>query len=923
MGDRFFEPRKLFLYALLAATSMTSSGFSNAQGANPKEALMLRRITEYWKDGDYATVKAQVIDFLERNPESSLQDHLNAMLGDLYFQERNFQQALTTYGLIENPEIQEKTFFNHLQAHFEMRDYVAVMQKAGEHIKEHRGSNSLLDTKVRYLLAESCFRHALKCKDLEQKVFYLKMAKPHYKMLTQTKYGDRTLFPLAEIHRLLREDDRAASLYFNLAKKYPEHAERFLFQAAILQIKENKPEAAKTFKQVYDMGGKRSRLAAFNRLILLYQTEKYETFLTFHKDVISLMPEQKVALLNFYEGRCLYALGDYQQAILPLESFISATQGKSKELKTAFLLLVNCSRYLKDVALVERTLSSYKTAFPNDSEVPKVLMVHAQMCRESGDFAQALADLKVLTSEYPNHEEAEAVMYDYGLLLSQTDRWGQAREMFLSFVEKYPQSEKRTTAWRHLLNCSIEELRSPDQQNPNTAREAFITVLKHALEDGNVLSAREEQQYSLLMMKCLCELDRHEETIPMLTKYVTDVTDQKFLAEAHLLLAICHQKLDSNLALFIEHGESALKENPELTDNHVLHLELYNAYLTRSDSDENVDQANYLERSAEHLFASGAWKDRSIKLDNHLWLANHFYKGAKEGCKNDLEKAHLLFANLLGTQENEGGLNISSDSLYLEAEVLKFAHLLEIGRQTKEQIALLEKLVRKQEESNKLPWKLKRRTALELAKAYEAAGESQRALSNYQSLIKTDSRPGSLVTNTAQLHAANLEYQLFSPQQRSSKSPEMVAVLHTLKDLQIQKKLLAEPIHLEAALRYAEIRSSLSEQSNQTKNTHFFYKRMFEDFHNMDDPITKEYTKMREANPEHNALFGAYMRYLDAQMLRCHAESARSENLLSKAMGFEREAMDILNELSRHEEYLKPYLLERVQKTKAAVAQNL
>ena len=921
MAERFFEARKLALYTLLAAISLASFGEANVQSSNPKEALMLRRITEYWKDGDYATVKRQVIDFLEKNPNTPLHDHLHAMLGDLYFQERNFRQALATYDLIGDPEIRDKTFFNHLQAHFELRDYLSVVKKAETYLKESKGANSPIELKVRYLLAEAAFRQALNSKEMDQKIFYLKIAKPHYKILTQTKYSERALFPLAEIHRLLREDERAASLYLSLAQKYPEHRERFLFQAAILQIKDNKQEAINTFEKVHEMGGKRSRLAAFNQLILLYQSEKYEEFLAYHQKVIALMPDDKVPLLNFYEGRCYYYLGDYNQAVMPLENYVTNTKGRTKELKTAYLLLVNCSRYTKDVSLLERTLFSYKSTFPKDNEVPKVLMIHAQMCRESGDFAQALSDLKTLMSDYPNYQEAEEVMYDYALLLSQMDKWMESKETFLSFLDKYPKSKRKNGAWRHLLNCSIEEIKNPSQPSSVQSKESFVKILQQALEKDKILNEREKQQYSLVLMKCQCELERYEQVIPMLSQYLVDTVDQALLAEAHLLMAICQQRVNSDLGQFILHAEKALSLNPKLSERNILHLELFNAYLTKGLTAQDQGNRDYFYRhAASHLFASNAWKDRSIKLDNYLWLVNHFYQLGREGNSADFEKARILFHDLLGIEEGKNSLNIASDSLYLEAEVLKYAHLLEMNHRRKDQISVLEMLVRKQEELSQLPWKLKRRAVLELARAYEMEGEYQNALNSYRHLVKTGDKFSSMVTNTAQLHLAKLEYNLLKPQQRNGQSPEVISILHTLKDLQIQKKLTAEPLHLEAALRYAEIRGSLSDSGNEAKNGFFFYKRMYEDFNNKEDPLTEEYTLQREKNPDKDAIFNTYMRYLDGQMLKTQAEMARADKQSDKSLQLEEEAVRVFDKLLQNEESLKPYLLDRVKRAKVELA---
>jgi hypothetical protein len=46
MGEQFFQPRKMTLHAILTALLLTSAGYSDTASATPKEALMLRRITE-------------------------------------------------------------------------------------------------------------------------------------------------------------------------------------------------------------------------------------------------------------------------------------------------------------------------------------------------------------------------------------------------------------------------------------------------------------------------------------------------------------------------------------------------------------------------------------------------------------------------------------------------------------------------------------------------------------------------------------------------------------------------------------------------------------------------------------------------------------------------------------------------------------
>lgn len=923
MRGRFFNHR---VCTFLVAISLAGTGFGEAYGANPKESLMLRRIYEYWKDGDYVTVKKQIEDFLDKNPSTSLHDHLNAMLGDIYFQEHNYRQALATYDLIGTLEIREKTFFNQLQAHFEMKDYLPVVERGELYLKERKGLDTEESTRIRYLVAEACFRHALKTGEVEEKQSYLKMAKPHYKILTQSRFSDRVLFPLAEIHRLLREDDRAAALYLTLAQKFPENRERFLFQAAILQIKLDKKQAIQTFSKIHEMGGKRSRLAAFNRLILLYQNKNYDEFLKVYPLTIQLMPQDKVQLLQFYEGRCHYALSDYGNAIAPLEAFATEAKGRSKELKTSLLLLVNCARFLKDIPLLERTLYTFKTNFPKEVEMPQILQVHSLMCRESGNLVQAITDLKTVLTDYPSCKEIESVLYDYALLLTQTDQWIEARESFLGFLDKYPQSEKKNSAWRHLLNCCIEEMRSPTQIASDHTKETFIHLLKEALKQDQVLNLAEKRHYALVMLRCQYDLGQYEEALPVLQQYITDQTDPDVVAQAHLLYALCEHQLNGETPRFIQHAEKALALNPKLPEMCSLHVELFNAYLSKASSiEDKSEQKQFFSSAADHLFASNAWKEKAIKTENFLWMANHYFMLAKMGNGEAYEKARVLYAHLIGWDEENGTINIGNDSLYLENEVLKLAQILDQFNQTKKEVQLLEILVKKQEDSEHLlPWKMKRRAVLELAKAYEKEEQYQNAINSYQNIIRTkEAGTSSFVTDTARLQLAKMEYRMLKPQQRNAESAEIAQILHTLKDLQIQKKIASEPIHLEAALQYAEMRTHLSDKNSYVKNGIFFFTRMHDDFNSVQDPVSEEYNNLRSRYADKNGLFQAYMKYVDVQILKYQAMLAREELRKDKAVQCEEEALEILNNLLKNEEQLKPYLLDRVKRAKMEISKRI
>ena len=104
-------------FAFAAATLITSLAPLSArdqvkilslQPQSDEEAFLVRRIAEFWKDGDYQIVQSQIMTFLEKYPDSQLKDHLKGILGDLYLQKDNYDHALSLYSEIGNRECARK-----------------------------------------------------------------------------------------------------------------------------------------------------------------------------------------------------------------------------------------------------------------------------------------------------------------------------------------------------------------------------------------------------------------------------------------------------------------------------------------------------------------------------------------------------------------------------------------------------------------------------------------------------------------------------------------------------------------------------------------------------------------------------------------------------------------------------------------------
>lgn len=418
----FFSSRyTLALTSLCALQGGISPVF--ADGKNIEEAFFLRHIAETWKAGKYADVKQQILTFLEKENSSSLRDPLQAMLGDIAFQEGNYTEALAAYGQIQGEEFKEKTLLNHLDALFQVNEYAPLLDQASAYLEKNREPDEKT-AHVRFLQAEVHFREAIQSQDLSQKESLLQEAKSHYELLQDTAYEDLSLLPRAELHQMLGEYPEAADIYLELAEKERENREAFLFHAASLQVKNDKAEAVNTFSKIAREKGAKAPLAAFNWLALLYETARYEELLGAQTEILSLISPEKLPTAQFYLGKSHYSLENFTEAASTLQEFLATAQESSPYHKSALCLLINCAERTENSSLFAETLEKLEKNYSNDLAYAEALLMQTHREIEKGELKEAERDLQKILSSFPEHELKEALMHDSSLLtqaLEKTD----------------------------------------------------------------------------------------------------------------------------------------------------------------------------------------------------------------------------------------------------------------------------------------------------------------------------------------------------------------------------------------------------------------------------------------------------------------------------------------------------------------------
>jgi hypothetical protein len=154
------------------------------------------------------------------------------------------------------------------------------------------------------------------------------------------------------------------------------------------------------------------------------------------------------------------------------------------------------------------------------------------------------------------------------------------------------------------------------------------------------------------------------------------------------------------------------------------------------------------------------------------------------------------------------------------------------------------------------------------------------------------------------LQMARLQYSLLPEDQKMENNPQMIAILTGLKDLQIKRKIYSEPIHIEAALDYADIKAK--QEGFKLDKTLFLMNKIKEDFA---IDATKE-----NSHPDKEALLKNYLKYVDAEILRLKAIAAQETNDAEKAKELLQASLSELTAL-RDERSLTPYLQKRINKS--------
>ncbi|MFS8564327.1 MAG: tetratricopeptide repeat protein [Rhabdochlamydiaceae bacterium] len=503
-----------------------------------------------------------------------------------------------------------------------------------------------------------------------------------------------------------------------------------------------------------NLNGERAALAAYNQFVLLFQEKKYDEFINLQSSIeIHLAPE-KQPLFHFWLGRSYFNVGNFSDAAPLLKQYIEEEKETSDLKKSAFLMLITCAQKSNDDMLFEQALRKLSLEFPKDPETSKALLLHAENCLKAGQFAQAVFDLNQFIAQFPDADQKEDAMYNKAIILSQMEAWEESKKAFLGVAQEFPQSRHIDAVWKHVLNCSMQDLKNAPPSEQDAKKEQFAVDLQTTLKHNRKFKADEQASYEFLLGKTYFELNNYAESLQSFRNYLQSYPNHASIGEGYLLTAVCYQKLDSSPEDFIVNAEKALQFQLPNANKGSIHLELFNNYLKLGD----------LEKGAAHLFTSYIVEKHPIQFDNQLWLANYYYSLASSNPENAFayDRAAVLFEDLLKIKDTSMRLHIAPEDSFLEVEALKFARILPLNARTD----LLISLTETQGKNPLGGWKFYHQALFELGQAYALAKDYQKAMTTYDRLTRLVPKATSYFSCAASLEKARLLLTQFKTEKK-------------------------------------------------------------------------------------------------------------------------------------------------------------
>lgn len=853
--------RLLAVFTSFAAQAQGTSWDFKQPPQTEEEALFLRRIADFWQEGDYLLAKKQMEEFLTQFPQSPYADPLCAALGDLFLREKNYSTALQYYVKVTQEGLLDTIFLSRMQCLYQMQWYATLAEECENYLQQKRQISSQQQLQVTYYLAISLYQQCLNAsKDPTQLQKWIARAIPCFETLSQSELSVEVAEGFAHLCCLAKDFPKAANLYLQLAEQNPALQEERLFQAALIQAEYDKPLALNTFETIAQMGQKRAKEAAYNRFVLAHELGRHEELVASKETLLRELPPEKEPLIHLFLGKSLSQIKQYESAIEELLLFLESDP-EPTSLRGALLVLWEASFETQNLTTLETAITALNALDPEDPLLPRMLFAKVQLLKKGQKTEEARKELAQLLERYPQSDQQIQALFERTHLDHQVKDWVSCSRQAQLFLSQFPEHAFAIYVRRYLASASLAL--ASEQPDQASLQERAIQDIESLLTHQEQLAASEVSDWRFLLAKATFERGHLDSAISALEKLTQEPTDFPQKANAKLLLALAYREKKQDPALFCQLAQAALDEGASLLNQGQMHLTLFNAYLEIQD----------LEKAADHLFFAFAEKV-PLQEKNLQWLTDYsFQKISQEKEQNP----HFHSPRMAQTASVLEALLHTSSTEPLEKEqpLLCLAQLYHWLNRPQDAIALLEFLSASYTEAPLEKRTKEAEVKLLLAQSYLQNQDAAKAMPLFSWVIQNTTQARSFAATLARLETTRWQMR------QESVDPLQIAT--QLKDLVLQRTLANEPLHLEAALDYIEWKAAEAPLEKKWA----LVQKTLTDFQSEEDLLSKDYQQSRAKLPLKNKIYEGYMQLLEAKSLliqaKLHQESDENAKWRQKA----------------------------------------
>ncbi|HAB99659.1 MAG TPA: hypothetical protein DCE71_07555 [Parachlamydiales bacterium] len=795
-----------------------------AEAPLEEEALSLRRIADFWQEGEYHLAKNQIETYLNKYPDSSYYDTLCAALGDLCLREKNYSTALDYYSRILDPHWQETVFLNRMQCLYHLEWYVTLADECDAFLTQERESEA--KTQATYYLAIGLYQQCLNAANDPVQLETLALrAQPHFTTLIESTRSIEVSQAFAYLCCILKEFPKASNIYLELAEQDESQKANLLFQAAVLQSGFDKDKASDTFKKVADLKQDKAKDAAFNYLVLNFEMNRHELLIAEKEQLLQEIDAAQEAHARLLFGQSYFQLNQYPEAVSELSLFSEAPL-PYETIRPGLIYLIAAAFKSGHLPALEKAIDKLD---PADLEQPQALFARGMLLKKEGRLEKATEQFASLLAAHAEFSKKPQALFELIDLEYQTQHWKSCRSYAEWFTEEYPSHDLTAAAWRYLIS-SATQLCQQETLDQHGLRKQLTADLDALFAHQNLFAREELCDWQFLLAKTCYELHDY----PKAKAVLNVLMEQRHfpqLANSHLLMALLEK--ETSPELFCQYAEQAIALEADLVDKAQLHIALFNAYLERSEKQQDL-----VEQAAQHLFSAFV-SNGTLQTENLDWLATYYYHLAKER-PIAVDRAIILLEKCNKTPTN----------------IYKLAKLYARKERTEEQVALLEQ----GKETLDLEAKLL------LAEGYARLQKKNEAIELFDDIVAESPTIRTFVGASACLQGVLLK------QKQGSLSCSEAATC--LKNLILQRRLSNEPIHLEAAIEYIDLQSE-----NNVEKRLSLLKKTKTDFESTEDLLSKDYHEARQKLPEKDHIYRMYICLFDADIYLCQAQLTREPAL--------------------------------------------